>query len=263
MPDEEGQAENALEELGLTEYEAKCFVALTRISEGSAKEISRISDVPRSRVYDTVERLHQRGLVDIQQSEPRKYRLISKDAAFERLRQDYRSSIEAADEALEEVQSSKTSEEKGTWAIADYDHVGDRMLELLRDADARAHLLIADEAVVRDGVLEELAEASDRGLTVVVETPTETVRERVQQAVPEAQVVVSKGLNETQKVVKRWPGQLLMVDQRAVLASGIEESQLPDVTEETAVWSPGRDHGIAAWVRELLEDRAETFDASD
>ena len=225
----ERAAVEALEELGLTEYEAKCFVALTRIAQGTAKEISQLSDVPRSRVYDSVERLHHRGLVDVQQSDPREYRAVSKDEAFGKIRESYDSSIETADEALGRVESAEMREEKGVWAIANADHVSDRLVALLDDAEEHAHLLVADETILTQPILDSLAAASDRGLTVIIEVPSESVRDRVRQDVPDARIVMSPGLKETHRVVKKWPGQLILVDHHAVLASGIEESSLPDV----------------------------------
>lgn len=51
----ETDAIEALTELGLTEYEARCFVALSQLTQGTAKEISRVADVPQSRVYDVTE----------------------------------------------------------------------------------------------------------------------------------------------------------------------------------------------------------------
>lgn len=248
-------AADALIRLGLTEYEAKCFVALTRVSQGTAKEISQLSDVPRSRVYDTVERLHQRGLVDIQQSEPRQYRAVSTDDALERLRRDYHDSIEAADDAFEHIESAETEEDRGMWAISDSDHVSDRMETLLDDATEHVHFVLADKAVLQDDVADRLAAACDRGVTVVVEVPSEPAAERIREAVPDAHTKISEGLRETHQVVDKWPGQLLMVDHRAVLATGVEKSDLPGITKETAVWSNGNNHGFAAWIRELLYDR--------
>lgn len=260
---DEGVAIEALEQLGLTEYEAKCFVALTRIKQGTAKDISHISDVPRSRVYDTVERLHKRGLVDVQQSEPRQYRAVSKDTAFNKLRQDYNDSIETADAALEQVESAKTQEEKGLWAVANASHVTDRVEELLDDADEHVHLIIADETTLNQEILDQLAATSNHGVSILVEVPSEEVQERVQQLIPDAQIVVSGGLRETHKVVKKWPGQLIMVDNQAVLASGVEETDIPNMREETAVWSTGHNHGFAAWIRELLADRLAEHEPTD
>jgi sugar-specific transcriptional regulator TrmB len=256
MQDEQ-RAVEALSRLGLTEYEARCYVALTRVEHGTAKEVSRLSEVPRSRVYDTVERLHRRGLVDVQQSEPRRYRAVPGDVAFDKLRRTFDDTVDEAKEALGRVESAEATENEGAWAIASADHVDDRVAALLDDATDRVHLLVADESTLTGRTLNRLAAATDRGVDVLAEVPSADVRERVRTAVPDADVVLSSDLDETRDVADRWPGKLVLVDFHAVLASGVEQSDLPTVEEETALWTAGRDHGFAAWVRELLADRAD------
>ncbi|NHN46979.1 TrmB family transcriptional regulator [Halostella sp. JP-L12] len=249
------EATAALQELGLTEYEARCFVALARMTTGTAKEISQVAEVPRSRVYDTVERLDERGLVDVQHSEPREYKAVPTEVAFRRLQEDYDSRIEAAENALKQVEEPDSDDDEGMWAIAQADHVTDRVVALLGDAESAVHHLVAAESVIDDRILDELAAAADRGAAVVVEVPDEGLRERFEDAVPDATVVVSEGLRETEDVYGEWPAQLLMVDRQSVVAAGVEESGLPDVTRELAVWTYGNDHGFAVWTRELLADR--------
>lgn len=252
---EEHEAVKALEELGLSNYEAKCFVALCHVPQGTAKEISQISEVPRSRVYDTVNRLHERGLVDIQQSDPREYKAVPKEAAFERLRRDYDATIESANEALENLQPVQSKDDQGVWATTSSEHVVDRIVTLLDDAKHSVHLLIGDDTTLDDRTIERLNAASDRGVRITVEVPTEAMQERIREKVSDETVVVATDLQELEKVVEKWPGQLLMVDESAILASGVEESELPGVTKESAMWTHGRDHGFAAWIRELLDDR--------
>jgi len=52
--------------LGLSTYAARTFVALVSLGKGTAQDVSEIADVPRTRVYDAVEELRERGLVDVQ-----------------------------------------------------------------------------------------------------------------------------------------------------------------------------------------------------
>lgn len=249
------QAVEALEELGLTEYEARCFAALTRVSHATAKEISQLSDVPRSRVYDTVTRLHNRGLVDVQQSDPRRYKATSKDAAFEKLRHDYETSIESAASALDELESAETLEERGAWAIEDHEHVESRLHELIDEAESEIVLLVAADEMLEDDDLERIAAAAERGCAVFVDVPSSAVRSRVQEAIPEATVVVSPDLAESAAIEGNEPGKMLLVDRHSVLASAVSDGRLPDVREETAIWSYGDDHGLAVWFRKLVEGR--------
>ena len=249
------EAVSTLEELGLTEYEARCFVALTRMSEGTAKEISSVADVPRPRVYDTVERLDRKGLVNVQQSTPRKYKAVPTEVAARRLREDFVSRIEAAENTLEQLEKPDSDDDEGMWAITDTDHVTDRIIALLDDAEETVHYLVANEEVLERAILDALAAATDRGVSVLVEVPTEDVADRVEQVAPDAEIVVSPSLKSTDAVYAEWPSQLLMVDHRATVAAGIEEGGLPDVSRQAAMWTYGNDHGVAAWIRKLLDDR--------
>lgn len=260
----EEDAVAAFEQLGLTEYEARCFVALSRVSQGTASEVSELSDVPRSRVYDTVDRLHERGLVDVQQSDPREYRAIDRAEAFELLRREYRSAIETADAALDHLATDDRSEdEEGLWSIASADHVHDRLDALLGDAEATVDAVVADESTLARSVIESFASTSDRGVDVFVEVPTEDVRDGFEERVADARVAVSEDLQRNRDVEGKRPGLLVLIDEHAVLASGVEEGDLPGVQRETAVWTHGRDHGFAAWARELLEDRGEPAGRSE
>lgn len=257
MPTED-QAVRLLEELGLTQYEARCLVALSRVGKSTAKQISDLSEVPRSRVYDAVEGLHKRGLVDVQQSEPREYRAVSKDEILETLRRDYRSTVTALDTALDQLQTAEQLEEHGAWAIADHDNVTHRMTSLVDDAEREAYLVVVDEDMVEETVYERLGAASDRGVEVVVEVPSDPVEVAVREAVPEAQVRVSEMLDSTEPLHGKWSGQILMVDRAAVLLSAVSDSELPEQTRETAIWAKGPDHGLVVCVREILGTRIGT-----
>lgn len=62
--------------LGLTEYQAKVYLALVDSGAGSASELTDRSDVPRTRIYATVEQLHEKGLVKILPEKPIRYRPV-------------------------------------------------------------------------------------------------------------------------------------------------------------------------------------------
>ena len=63
----------ALKELGLTEYEVQAYVALVDGGQMPASDISTISKVPYSRIYDVLGRLEQKGFIQIQRGRPTLY----------------------------------------------------------------------------------------------------------------------------------------------------------------------------------------------
>ncbi|QLK24652.1 TrmB family transcriptional regulator [Natrinema zhouii] len=254
MPSAE-EAVKTLEELGLTEYESRCLVALVRISKGTAKEISQVADIPRSRVYDTIERLERKGLVSVQQTEPREYKAVSVETACRRLREDFDSRINAAENALGQLEEPDSRDDEGMWAITQKEHVTERVVRFLEEAEDTVRYLVPATEVVEREIFAALESAADRGVDVYIEVPTEDDHERFSEAVPSAGIVVAPDLQTTNNVQNEWPAQLLMTDQEAIVAAGIKESELPDVINEMAVWTYGRDHGFAVWTRELLDDR--------
>lgn len=92
-PDTADQAHSVaidqLEALGLNTYAARIFVALVCLGEGTAKDVGEISDVPRTQVYDGVKELQDRGLVDVQQSTPKRFWAISSETTNSNFKQDY------------------------------------------------------------------------------------------------------------------------------------------------------------------------------
>jgi sugar-specific transcriptional regulator TrmB len=58
-----------IQAMGLTQYEAKVYLSLVPLGLSNAYQISKISGVPRARVYDVLDGLVQHGLVMKQESE--------------------------------------------------------------------------------------------------------------------------------------------------------------------------------------------------
>lgn len=77
----------ALKKLGLTEYEAKAYIASIELGEAEALEIARRSGVPRTRIYDVLSRLENLGLIQrISGSRPAVYIPIPPEKTLESLR---------------------------------------------------------------------------------------------------------------------------------------------------------------------------------
>lgn len=250
----ETDAVDALVELGLRQYEAQCFVALTQLSEGTAKEISQVADVPQSRVYDVVEQLHRLGLVDIQQSDPRKYSVVPVEVARKRLRQQYRGHLETAVTHLEELEQ-RTTDDDGVWKVASHTDVRNRTTAAIEDATSEIYLLAADEEFVRPSLLERLAAARDRNVAVFAEVPSPSVRRDVHETVPTASVAVTDFDFDSRGATDRSLGRLLLVDRETVVLSALTEGLVPRETRETGVWASEQGHGLVVWLRFILEQR--------
>ena len=59
----EKEAVELLKKLGFTEYEAKVIYALLRLREAEVSSISKVSGVPRTKIYDILRDLRRRGYI--------------------------------------------------------------------------------------------------------------------------------------------------------------------------------------------------------
>ena len=92
--------------LGMTTYEAKVFLALTRLGEARVSEINAVADVPRPAIYETLSKLEQRGIIEVSTGRPKKFRALPPKVAIKKMESEMQ---EAADEArcgLEELAGS-------------------------------------------------------------------------------------------------------------------------------------------------------------
>ena len=97
---------NLLESMGLTEYESKTLSTLFSLEEAEAPEISRRSQVPKTRVYDVLDKLVKRNLVIEITGRPKKYRVIEAQKVFDSLIEEKKSEIAAIEERAVEVSAS-------------------------------------------------------------------------------------------------------------------------------------------------------------
>jgi predicted transcriptional regulator len=77
-----------LARLGLKEYEAKIYVALTGLGEANVRRIHEVSGVPRPRVYDVLNALDEKGFIEIRQGSPLMYKAVRPDIVVSFLKKD-------------------------------------------------------------------------------------------------------------------------------------------------------------------------------
>jgi len=79
------EIEEFLKSLKLSNYEIRVYLALIKADSLNAKELSRKADVPSGRIYEVLEELKEKGLVEIQHSRPKLYKAISPNLVFQSL----------------------------------------------------------------------------------------------------------------------------------------------------------------------------------
>ena len=249
------EAIEILQQLGLKEYEARCFVGLTRLDTGTAKKLSNVTDVPRTRVYDVIRVLEVQGLVEIQHSSPQQFRAVPLEEAIETLRDQYEDRVERLHETLEPVDVVDEADEPSVqevWAMSGQDAIENRTEQLIERATDEIVLVIGDESLLTENLVETLNEAGD-DIELLIGTLTPSLQEEVQAAVPAATTFVS-GLEwlhgEHDSGHNTAIGRLLLVDRGAILVSSI----MPESKAEQAIFGEGFGNGLVVIARRLMAE---------
>lgn len=101
-----------LEKLGLTEYEGKTLSALFRLNEAEAPDVSRMAQVPKTRVYDVLDRLVEKKLVIEIRGRPKKYRVVDPGAALELLVSEQKKQLVRLEEQALSLKSRLSAKER-------------------------------------------------------------------------------------------------------------------------------------------------------
>jgi sugar-specific transcriptional regulator TrmB len=247
------EAVEIIQQLGLKEYEARCFVGLTRLETGTAKKLSDITEVPRTRVYDAIRVLEAQGLVEVQHSNPQRFRAVSLEEATATLRDQYDDRVDRLQHALASVDSVDDAEEapiQQVWSLSGRDGVENRANQLIDEAADEVVLVVGDEALLTDDLVQTL-DGVDSHVDLLVGALTASLEDRIQDSVPDATTFIS-GLEwlhgEDDSEDETAIGRLLLVDRSTFLVSSI----VPETREEQAIFGEGFGNGLVVIARRLM-----------
>ncbi|WP_232688794.1 TrmB family transcriptional regulator [Halobacterium zhouii] len=241
---DDADAVASLKRLGLTTYEARAFVALQKLGAGTASEVADIADVPRSQVYGAADDLEDRGLVEVEQSNPTRYRPVGVEEARERLYRQLQSEGDSAFEYLESVREEYGTTEEETesiWTVRGTSNVVARASRLLAGAEATAVYGTDDVDHLEPSLRDGLAEAAKRDVDVTVLSENPSVLDAVSD--------VGARIVDVPQPPKPEMGaaRVLMVDDDTVLVSVVG-----DDGAETAFWSSNT--AFASMLTTLLDE---------
>lgn len=253
------EAVGLLQELGLQEYEAKCFLALTKLPTGTAKEIHDISGVPRTRVYDAMRVLESKGLVEVHHSSPQEYRSVGVEEAVVILRQQYTTRIESLRAHLEEIETVDLDRDdepvQEVWSMAGHDAIEARTLEILNEAEEEIAMIIVDASLLTDQLLERLHDAAHRGVTIILGGETSELTDHLGEELPNVQVFetdqdwFTNASAERQVAISR----ILLVDRETLLIGSYYPGSSSKTKTEQAIFARGLENGVIVLLRRLLD----------
>jgi len=156
-----------LQGLGFSEYEARAYVALLQKNPVTGYELSKLSGVPRSMIYEVLGKLTARGAALTLPSEGAiRYAPVSADELLNRLQREYEELIDQTRESLASL--SAASDLDVVWNIKGAGNILAKAREMIDQAQHSLHLALLPEtfSLLRSS----LSDAVVRGVRVVLYT---------------------------------------------------------------------------------------------
>lgn len=151
---EESDIEYALQSLGFTKNDSKVLLALAKYKILSPADIAKFSDVDRARVYDSLNRLIEKGFI---QKEPVKrganYQIIPLTKIFKVIRDDYKKRIEdtlTIEKAITELEINQEESEPRVWAINSRDKIRKKVKDLISSSENRIYFIITPDLLIKE-----------------------------------------------------------------------------------------------------------------
>jgi predicted transcriptional regulator len=136
----------ALENLGLSNYEAKAYLAFLSESPLTGYKLSKISGVPRSRIYETIEKLAAKGLVLSQEGDTTLLRPVSLESFLEKKEKESQQNIDFLKENLPQIE--KAEEDHGIWNITGRDQIFEIINHIISQSKSHIYLVSFDSDIV-------------------------------------------------------------------------------------------------------------------
>ncbi|MFX1345553.1 MAG: TrmB family transcriptional regulator [Promethearchaeota archaeon] len=151
---DESEIEEALQTLNFTKNDSKVLLTLCKYKILSPADIAKHSGVDRARVYDSLNRLIEKGFI---QKEPIKrganYQVIPIERIFKVIRDEYKQKIEdtlVLEKLIAELEISKEETEPRVWAISSRSKIRKKIKELVNNAKERIFFILTPDLLMNE-----------------------------------------------------------------------------------------------------------------
>jgi HTH-type transcriptional regulator, sugar sensing transcriptional regulator len=216
MPRKAGLEERivgAMRQLGFTASDARLYLALLKRHPATGYELAASSGVPRSAIYNVLNRLESRGLVNAVQRKPARYLPLEPERLFEQLEAKFQSGLEELRTGIAGL--SRPSTQSRTWTVTGYVAMLEQARTLIASCRETVHLSLWRREA--EALAEPLRRAATAGREILVFSFT---------ALPELPGrALSYGIAESE-LERHWPHRIvLLVDRRKALVGGAGDSE--------------------------------------
>lgn len=155
-----------LQRFGFTQYESKAYQALVKSGSSNASSISKVSGIPRARIYDTLESLAEKGIVMTEENAEglKTYNCLPVSVFLEKIRNSWLTDFSFAEKELKAIENQGEKQDTYISNLRGKDNILAFSRILIRRAQNQVILSIWD--TMYNELLPDLQQAVQNGLRV-------------------------------------------------------------------------------------------------
>jgi len=239
---------DALKSIGLNLYERKLWVALLARGTSTAGELSEIANVPRSRAYDILQSLAEKGFVIVQTAKPIRYVAIPPEEALERAKKKFEEEYQLKVKRIDELKNSTIMRElneiftKGLKLISPEELTGalkgrysvlQQLESMFKGASKKIDIVTTPEGLneIFENHFNVLKKAKERGVEIRIATNSYEKCEDAIKAL--SNIAEIRRVNEKEVPIT---GRFTVVDGKE-LVFGLMDTKSVHSTQDLAIWS--------------------------
>ncbi|MCX6821101.1 MAG: hypothetical protein NT016_04100 [Candidatus Aenigmarchaeota archaeon] len=238
---------DALKGIGLNLYERRLWVALLARGTSTAGELSEIANVPRSRSYDILQSLSEKGFVIVQTGKPIRYVTVRPAEALDRAKTKLEEEVHSIEDRIEDLKGSPTMKEmdelfsKGmkittpeemTGALKGRYSVSQQIGSMLKDASKSINIVTNEAGLdeLLSNHFDVLRDAKERGVNIKIAANAAKTPDSAKSlnSVGEVRTISKKDL--------AIDGKFFIVDGKEMLMPLTDPKVVHD-TQDIAIWS--------------------------
>ncbi len=264
---------DTLKAIGLNSYERKLWVALISRATGTAGELSELANVPRSRTYDVLESLAEKGFVMVQTTKPLRYVAIEPEESMvrakDKLRKDFEDTAMRIDrlkgtEIMKELKNLfKTGVEtvkpaEMTGALKGRHQFARQFETMVKNAKKNLNVVTSPQGLkelyLNHGDI--LENAAKRGVKIRIAAP---FSDEIQEVINKLDFAEVRSMDEAAQT-KNFAGRFAIADGKEILFALTHDEKVHP-TQDLAIWSQS-DHAAKDVMEPLFNMIWQQLDAN-
>ncbi len=170
-----------LQEIGLSEYESRCFISLLEEGKSTAPKLAKLADIPSNKIYQVLERLTGKGYVKRLKGKGSVYQFYPTDfnQLFDQLELEFRKKVDLARRQLSMLlERQKRTEFPTTYTITGRNELNATLRQILTSTST--NLLISLDTLVEIELSKSIGLLKDlysQGVNIKVLTSPEGIND--------------------------------------------------------------------------------------